>query len=360
MIAKVTFKQNIGHMGQEIVVAGVHGHNRMMKYEWPQALRAALDSLAAKIRSHGVTMMAGDFNMSFTQVVVELRKRGLVCDCIAWYPWMHATTRTHGQALGLDSCGIFYIGGNVQVTLTWSLGDLQELTAVVAGPIESKKDLHVFEGSNHPGQPWGCYKEKKEREKDFEKNLQARLIDLLTPSSTPEDLEQVTRREGSFYCPYLRLKQKPLNIEEWFVGDHIHNGAHFPLCVHTKNASARSEDRARERARQKGEKGKKGGKHKGKGRTAGDKRTVIKDPPVWDGKGTSSRAAVAEISTSGKGQKPYADSAAIAAVGERMTQEANVWSWNSWQDDRNSWQDNGNSWQDTQAISSSSRNWKQR
>ena len=34
MIAKVTFKQNIGHMGKEIVVAGVHGHNRMMKYEF--------------------------------------------------------------------------------------------------------------------------------------------------------------------------------------------------------------------------------------------------------------------------------------------------------------------------------------
>ena len=81
MIAKVTFKQNIGHMGKEIVVAGVHGHNRMMKYEFgQQAMGAFWESLAAKIRSHGVTMMAGDLNMSLTQVVVEMRKRGLVWD----------------------------------------------------------------------------------------------------------------------------------------------------------------------------------------------------------------------------------------------------------------------------------------
>ena len=103
MIARVSFKQNIGHMGMNIVVAGVHGHYRVMKCEWAQAIKRAWDTLADKLRSHGAQMMAGDFNMSNTQVVVEMRKRGLICDCIAWYPWNHATLRTHGQALGLDS-----------------------------------------------------------------------------------------------------------------------------------------------------------------------------------------------------------------------------------------------------------------
>ena len=318
LIATVNFKQNIGHMGRDIVVAGVHGNYRTMKREWPQAHNTFWNSLAAKIRSHGVNIMAGDFNMCFTQVVVELHKRGLVCDCIAWYPWMHATLRTQGQALGLDSCGIFYIGGNVQVTLTWSLGDLPELTAAVAGPIESKKDLHVFNGSNYPGQHWSCYREKRYKETDADKKLQARLIDLLTPSTTPEKLENIPKREGSTYCAYLRFKQKSLDINEWFVGDNLHNGAHFPLCAFTNNSRARSEEASRARAQKRGDKGKKGEKHQGKGRTAGDKgKSITKGalepqsrefPPVWDGKGISPRAAVAGISTSGKGKNPNATS----------------------------------------------------
>ena len=157
----------------------------------------------------------------------------------------------------------------------------------------------------------------------------------MTPSTTPEALDAIPKRAGSFYCPYIRFKEKPLNIEEWLIQGKLHNGAHMPLCAFTNNSRARSEEASRERGRQKGEKG----KNKGKGRTAGGK-----GPPVWDGKGTSPRAAVAEIPTSGKGHNPYADSAAIAAVGERMTQEANVWAWNNWQDN-------------TQPISNWWQNW---
>ena len=158
-------------MGKELVFTGVHGNYRLMKYEFgTQLLIQFWDNLADILRSHGTHIMGGDFNMSFTQVIVELRRRGITCDCIAWYPWMHGEYRTHGQALGIDSCGIFYIGGRVQVTLTWSLADVEELTAAVAGPIESKKDLHVFHGSNHPGQPWSCYREKKSRNAMLIKN----------------------------------------------------------------------------------------------------------------------------------------------------------------------------------------------
>ena len=38
LFCKVGFKQNIGHCGKEIVVCGVNGHNRTMKFEWPAAL----------------------------------------------------------------------------------------------------------------------------------------------------------------------------------------------------------------------------------------------------------------------------------------------------------------------------------
>ena len=64
MICKVSFKQNVGHIGTDVVVAGVHGHYRTMKHEWPSALNRFWDSLANNIRSHGVKFLAGDFNMS--------------------------------------------------------------------------------------------------------------------------------------------------------------------------------------------------------------------------------------------------------------------------------------------------------
>ena len=113
----------------------------------------------------------------------------------SWRDPLHARKRTQQQALGFDSCGIFYISGNVQVTLNFDLSALCLLTAECTDPIESHEHFHVFEGENHPGQHWGCYREKKEKEKDSEKDLRARLTDLLTPSTTPEALNAIPKRD---------------------------------------------------------------------------------------------------------------------------------------------------------------------
>ena len=40
--------------------------------------------------------------------------------------------------------------------------------------------------------------------------------------------------------------------EEWLVDGNMHNGAHFPLCAFTKNASARGNAWAVARSRRKG------------------------------------------------------------------------------------------------------------
>ena len=71
-------------------------------------------------------------------------------------------------------------------------------------------------------------------------DLHARMHDLLAPSTTAEELNEMWMNKIRVYCPHLRLKQKPMDKDEWLVAGHIHNGAHFPLCVFTKNASARS------------------------------------------------------------------------------------------------------------------------
>ena len=73
--------------------------------------------------------------------------------------------------------------------------------------------------------------------------MEDRLKDLLTPSTPQEELDQLqaNRAKSRYYRAYLRTNEKRMDIEEWLQNDgRTHNGAHFPLCVFTKNASARS------------------------------------------------------------------------------------------------------------------------
>ena len=98
LFGKVGFKQNIGHLGKEIVVGAVHGHSKTMNYRWPTVLEEFWNRLAGYITSYGVQILTGDFNMSFTEVIPQLRSRGITIDCISWYPWMHETLRKDDQA----------------------------------------------------------------------------------------------------------------------------------------------------------------------------------------------------------------------------------------------------------------------
>ena len=283
LICEIGFKQNIGHLGTQIVVMGVHGHYRTMKVEWQAAWVAFWDRLASKIKQYEVQFLAGDLNMSFTEVVKQLGKRGIQIDCIAWYPWLHADEKCKDQSLGFDSCGIFYIGGQVQVSMPWSLAQLDVLTAV-ADEFQEKYRLHLihndqqpppldtYPGTNVPGQHWKCYRSKGTTAKETirDKCLEDRLVELLKSTSTLAELQTIPRREGVDLCPYLRFKQKKMDKSEWLLNNKMHNGAHFPLCVFTNNSRARSQVASAKRALKK-RKCKGYGKDYGKGRSRGRK-----------------------------------------------------------------------------------------
>ena len=83
MVCAFLYKQNLGHIGTRLVVMGVHGHCRTMKREKPQVLDKFWYQFAAQILEFGVHILTGDFNMSFTQVTIELRKRGVLVTCAA-------------------------------------------------------------------------------------------------------------------------------------------------------------------------------------------------------------------------------------------------------------------------------------
>ena len=299
MVAKYQSKQNIGHLGKDIVIAGAHGNNKTMNHEWPTVWTEYWKRLAAYIETYGIQFLMVDWNMSLTEGPKQLRSRGIECDCVAWYPWRHVdpgdaikAEMTNTTPLGFDSCGIFYLGGTVQAKPQYCLSDIDSLTAV-AGVLGNEHlsgnffgvDLHTYKGQQTPGKHWSCYKSEKLK---AQKNLTNRLKDLLTPSTTQKDLATIPIREGKKYCPYLRLKQKEVDRKYWIPqGGNLHNGAHFPLLVYTKSASGRSLHREKARdARSKGQrKGK--GPQEAWGETSSQTRPPLHKPP-------SQNAAVAE------------------------------------------------------------------
>ena len=167
------------------------------------------DRLAWLVKEFGINFIAGDFNMSLTEVPKQLRSRGIKCDCVAWYPWQQAAVADpQSQRLGFDSMGIFYLGGRVEVNMPWNHRHVQILAAVTDARNGANENLDVYAGANVPGQPWHCYRSKAYNENACNKDLEARLRDLLTPSTEPEELARLPRGKNYWHCPYLRLKQK--------------------------------------------------------------------------------------------------------------------------------------------------------
>ena len=241
MVAEIYFKQNIGHMGTTIVYAVVHLHCKTAR-QWPAVADEFWDIFASRINIHGIQLFAGDFNMSLTQVIDRLRSRGILCDCIAWYPYRITKSKKQKPDIGHDSCGIFYVGGNVSVRLDPPIEELLTADATaVADNIGAGID--IYEDPVYPGQHWSCYQPKQRTCPEH--------LKCLTQRSTPlETLNGIPKREGSYYCPYIRFNQKKLNKDEWLMEGKMHGGSHYPIVAFTHNASHRSEQRAKERAQE--------------------------------------------------------------------------------------------------------------
>ena len=103
----------------------------------------------------------------------------------------------------------------MQVQLNYSLDHLTDLTQFVhqkyVARVAGQLGLEVYEGQNIPGQHWKCYRSRAYDETDRDKNLAHRLTEMLTPSTTPADLEVIPKRRNKKYCPYLRLAQKKMS-----------------------------------------------------------------------------------------------------------------------------------------------------
>ena len=65
MVCRLNWIQNIGHVGDEIVVCAVHGHHDHMKSKrGARTYKLIWGDLARMINEHKVKFLAGDWNMA--------------------------------------------------------------------------------------------------------------------------------------------------------------------------------------------------------------------------------------------------------------------------------------------------------
>ena len=107
-------------------------------------------------------------------------------------------------------------------------------------PKELLAKLPVFEGMNYPGQLWPCYRSEHNTELPHKKDLRARLMDLLSSSTTPEERANIAKRPGASCLPWLKLNGKCLKADKWLVDGEMHKGSHFPLAIWLANEGHRS------------------------------------------------------------------------------------------------------------------------
>ena len=189
--------------------------------------------------------------MSLTDVPKQLARRGLVCDCVAWYPWQlrgacpAVADPANTPALGLDSCAIFYIGGIVKVKLHYGLTSFNHLCSRERADDYAKDyaKLDEYADQNTPGQHWTAYRSLNQYsgESIFTAvsgwDLWEKLQDLLKPSTSVQMLEAINRRSSKSHCLFLKLKEKRMDC---CYDGHMPNGGHRPLCVYINNTRARS------------------------------------------------------------------------------------------------------------------------
>ena len=277
MICKFDWKQNIGYIGLSVTVMAVHMHHHTanMKYS-EEKTKKWWDRISELIVEHNPSFLLGDFNMSLTQVIPRLKTRGHMVDACSWYPWMKmdADESCRGYRLGVDSLGMFYIGGDVHCALKWDFDSIGKILKAAAwdadddietlrrqGPQSRLEGFDMFDGNNTPGQLWHRYKSKA-NDKEGDCTLKDKLEDLLAPSTTKSRLEELKAAQTWAYSStdhrwrrellpaYLKTREKHLDTREWLVNPEkktVHNGAHKPLCVWLNNSSSRSQKAQEER-----------------------------------------------------------------------------------------------------------------
>ena len=279
LITEIKWRRPVAQM-HKTVHANVHFHHQTAKKAQGLVESHAVffQELYQMCVRHGVSILAGDFNMSVFQVISILREMGLIIDLGAIYPWKKA-----GEAKAFsDSSGIFLIGGCTEIRLKCSLASFGlgnhgggsgsgDADGSCVGPAHGQndcsngggsiQDLEVFE----KGQGYDLTAYLPKDREEFAKSVQEMF-------KVSTDIDRKLR-ESSDLLP--RWKQKHVQREMFDPRDEFFpSGSHMPLLGFLGKNSNRSEAKLLERENTRREKlkdkyaqkGKGEGKGKGKGK----------------------------------------------------------------------------------------------
>ena len=235
LVGKIFFSKPVGQIGMSMVVMVLHLHHHVannfkgfrhqQKATWPW--------LAQLIIKYEVDLLMGDLNMSFFKTVPELRSCGVKANLAAWYPWK----AERGLPMS-DSCGIWWIGGNVDCKLSKGIDTVHKNSS--DGVLRWQLDENHFDHYKEEGGP-GMSLDK------FLPKSEDNSVKIL--NSFGESSPAVAGQKR------LALKQKWLDHNIFRV-DGVENrrGSHFPVCVFTVNNCRRSVEGMRKRNANKWEK----------------------------------------------------------------------------------------------------------
>ena len=241
LICKATLRKPVFIHGAEIIIFAVHGNRETMKKPGSTGYDRLYGTVQWAFKQFGPFFFLGDFNMGMLLVPHELSCRGLACDLLAYYPWTFSHGPFSEEKVGLDSCCIFYVGGDeVESRLSWPSSHIPRLLSAGRddGTVTSDYgvELHSYRHHSHaPGQPWWNYRSKGET------NLKTKLQDFLVCRKSQEEWK-LERGSKHTKVRQLRFIQKQMPQDSVFVNGAFHNGAHMNLIVWTENPNRQSKN----------------------------------------------------------------------------------------------------------------------
>ena len=255
-------KRGVGFLGKKQVVVVVHFNNNVANKNkgFADQQKRFLNDLVALCEQYEASVLMGDFNMSFFEIVPAFRSRGKNINLGAWYPW-----KSTGETIApcADSCGIFILTPAV-CTLAVGLAQLHEDDAqgIISNDYLDGDAAHVRDPQAHPnriydiieheggpGQELGCYLKKLD-------GLEEKLTPSLTcvnntdPAARGEEerrkallgvSEMDCRSRGGTHVA-LAVREKRLQATLWRFKGENHKGSHFPVCCFTDNMGRRTDD----------------------------------------------------------------------------------------------------------------------
>ena len=241
LICDCHLKFPVPHIGTKIRVLVVHLHPHVANKNTGFAIEH--DDipvwLSELILDFGVDILMGDFNMWLWKVIPELRRKKVVINLLAWFPWK---AKDDGEAM-CDSCGIFMC--NVAPYEVKLLKNLDSLNWNDTGFFYNGFDVKGFAYIAKNAGPGHAFDKYLPKAATFFEKLFPSFTLLPQPSS---EGKKGTGKKGKLTRKdTLNFRQSPMDVDLWLLNGENYKGSHFPVACFTDIYRRRSNEQFHKR-----------------------------------------------------------------------------------------------------------------